>query len=200
MMLHLQSIGCHNINVVTPTHYSPHIVKALDIAAGRGLRLPVVWNTSGWERLEILKLLDGIVDIYLPDIKYYGSEEADTYSSGAHSYPELTRQAVLEMQRQVGTARPGDDGLIHRGLMIRHLVMPNDVGGSEQIMEWIAAELPHDTYVNVMAQYTPFYKAFELPRIARRITPEEYTRVVERARELGLTQLDVASLRWLPGR
>ena len=180
-MLHLQRIGCHNINVVTPTHYSPHIVKALDIAAGRGLRLPIVWNTSGWERMEILRLLDGIVDIYLPDIKYHDSEEAATYSSGARDYPEVTRKAVVEMQRQVGTARPAEDGMIYRGLMIRHLVMPGSVSGSEQIMEWIADELPHDTYVNIMAQYTPHYKAFEHPPIARRVTVEEYARVVAKA-------------------
>ncbi|MFP4567250.1 MAG: radical SAM protein [Spirochaetaceae bacterium] len=200
MMLHLQRIGCHNINVVTPTHYSAHIVKALDIAAGRGLRLPVVWNTSGWERLEIVQLLDGIVDIYLPDIKYSEGGEAATYSSAAADYPETTRRAVLEMQRQVGTARPAEDGLIYRGLMIRHLVMPDSVGGSQQVMEWIAENLPADTYVNIMAQYTPQYKAFEHPRIARRVTTEEYTRVVDRARELGLTQLDVASRHRLPGQ
>jgi putative pyruvate formate lyase activating enzyme len=196
-MLHLQRIGCHNINVVTPTHYSPHIVKALDIAAGRGLRLPVVYNTSGWERIEILGLLDGIVDIYLPDIKYHDGEEAATYSSGARNYPEVTREAILEMQRQVGTARPADDGLIYRGLMIRHLVMPNSVSGSVQIIEWIAAELPRDTYVNIMAQYTPHYKAFEHPAIARRVSVEEYSLVVEKAREVGLTQLDIQASRWL---
>lgn len=200
MMLHLQSIGCHNINVVTPTHYSPHIVKALDLAAADGLRLPVVWNTSGWERLEIMRLLDGIVDIYLPDMKYHEGEEAGTYSSGAKNYPERTRQAVLEMHKQVGTARPADDGLIYRGLMIRHLVMPDGVSGSEKVMEWIAAELPSDTYVNIMAQYTPHYKAFEHPRIARRVSGEEYSRVVQRARELGLTRLDVQAVHWLHER
>lgn len=197
MMLHLQSIGCQNINVVTPTHYTPHIVKALDIAAGRGLRLPVVWNTSGWERFEIVRMLDGVVDIYLPDVKYFDAEEAGTYSAGAASYPEVTRRAVLEMQRQVGTARPAEDGMIYRGLMIRHLVMPDDVGGSERVVEWIASQLPSDTYVNIMAQYTPRFQAFEFPRIARRVTSEEYGRVVDRARELGLTQLDVASVNWL---
>jgi putative pyruvate formate lyase activating enzyme len=112
----------------------------------------------------------------------------------------MTREAVLEMQRQVGTARPAEDGIIYRGLMIRHLVMPNNVSGSEEVMEWIAAELPLDTYVNIMAQYTPHYKAFELPRISRRVTYEEYYSVVERARELGLTRLDIASLHWLQNR
>lgn len=200
LMLQLQRIGCHNINIVTPTHYTPHVVKALDIAAARGLRLPLLWNTSGWERVEVISRLDGIVDIYLPDIKYFRSEEAGTYSSGAYSYPEMTRKAVPEMQRQVGTARPAEDGIIYRGLMIRHLVMPNNVSGSEEVMEWIAAELPLDTYVNIMAQYTPHYKAFELPRISRRVTYEEYYSVVEKARELGLSRLDIASLHWLQNR
>lgn len=197
MMLRLQEGGCHNINLVTPTHYSAHILKALDIAAGRGLRLPIVYNTSGWERLEIVKILDGIVDIYLPDVKYWDSKMAVKYSAGAKSYPEVTREAVLEMNRQVGVAKPAKDGIIYRGLMIRHLVMPNDVGGSEEIMEWIAKKLPRNTYVNIMAQYNPFFRALDFPKISRRIRPEEYTRVVNRARELGLTNLDVQGYQWL---
>ncbi|MBN2354741.1 radical SAM protein, partial [candidate division KSB1 bacterium] len=132
MMLHLQRMGCHNINVVTPTHYSAHILLALDMAAAKGLRLPLVYNTCGWERLEILQLLDGIVDIYLPDFKYADSEMAAKYSSQADTYPQVTRQALLEMHRQVGTAKPADDGLMYRGLMIRHLVMPNNVGGTKK--------------------------------------------------------------------
>lgn len=196
MMLGLQEIGCHNINLVTPTHYSAPILKALDIAAGRGLRLPIVYNTSGWERLEILELLDGIVDIYLPDVKYWDSDMAATYSSGAESYPHVTREAILEMHRQVGVARPAYDGLMRRGLMIRHLVMPNDVSGSLKIIEWIAGNLPKDTYVNIMAQYNPVYKAYDYPEIARRITSEEYEAVVEKAEEVGLTNLDIQG-RWL---
>lgn len=196
MMLDLQRRGCHNINVVTPTHYSPHILKALDLAAGRGLRIPVVYNTCGWEKLEIVRLLDGIVDIYLPDIKYAESRTAARFSAGATTYPEITQQAVLEMHRQVGVARTPPDGIMRRGLMIRHLVMPNHVEESIKVMEWIAANLPKDTYVNIMAQYHPCYKAFDFPEIARRVTPEEYRKVVRRARELGLTNLDVANLRW----
>jgi putative pyruvate formate lyase activating enzyme len=138
MMLHLQRIGCHNINIVTPTHYSAHVILALDIAAGKGLQLPLVYNTCGWERLEILNLLDGIVDIYLPDFKYYDNAMADKYSSGADTYVELTKEALKEMSRQVGTAKPAASGLIYRGLMIRHLVMPNNVSGSQEIMRWIA--------------------------------------------------------------
>jgi putative pyruvate formate lyase activating enzyme len=197
MMLRLQESGCHNINIVTPTHYSALIVKALDLAAGTGLRLPIVYNTSGWERLEILEHLDGIVDIYLPDFKYWDSEMSAKYSSGAESYPEVTRAAMLEMHRQVGVAKPTTDGTMQRGLMIRHLVMPNDVSGSERIMEWIAAKLPRDTYVNIMAQYNPLFRAYDYPQIARRITREEYDRVVTRAQDLGLTNLDIQGQRWM---
>ena len=197
MMLQLQEAGCHNINLVTPTHYAAHILKALDIAADKGLRLPIVYNTSGWERLEILKILDGIVDIYLPDFKYWDSEMSAKYSLDAESYPDLTRQALLEMHRQVGVAQPALDGIMPRGLMIRHLVMPNNAGGSEKIMAWIAASLSKDTYVNIMAQYSPVYKAYDYPEISRRITREEYKKVVIRAQEVGLTNLDVQGYGWL---
>ena len=197
MMLGLQKIGCHNINLVTPTHYSAPILKALDIAAETGLRLPIVYNTSGWERLEILKLLDGIVDIYLPDFKYWDSDMSAEYSSGAESYPEIAREAILEMHRQVGVAKPAKDGIMQRGLMIRHLVMPNNTSGSEKIMEWIAENLPKDTYVNIMAQYNPVYKAYDYPEISRRITSEEYEKAVKRAQEMGLTNLDIQAYRWL---
>jgi putative pyruvate formate lyase activating enzyme len=197
MMLRLQEIGCHNINIVTPTHYSAPILKALDIAAEKGLRLPIVYNTSGWERLEILELLDGIVDIYLPDFKYWDSGMSAKYSSGAEDYPEVTKAAILEMHRQVGVAKPAKDGIMQRGLMIRHLVMPNNVAGSESVMEWIAENLPEDTYVNIMAQYTPRFKAYDYPEISRRITGEEYDKVVERAQELGLTNLDIQRYWWM---
>lgn len=197
MMLHLQRIGCHNINLVTPTHYSAHILKALDIAAGKGLRLPVVYNTSGWERLEIIKIFDGIFDIYLPDFKFWDSEMAAKYSTGAGSYPEVTKKAILEMQRQVGVAKTAEDGVIYRGLMIRVLVMPDNVSGSERVIEWIAENLPKDTYINIMAQYSPQHKAYNYPRISRRVTAQEYDRVVRRAKELGLTNLDIRGYRWL---
>jgi len=190
MMLNLQKLGCHNINVVTPTHYSAHIILALDIAAGKGLRIPFVYNTCGWEKLEILKLLDGVVDIYLPDFKYWDSAMAEKYS-GAPGYPAVTKKALLEMHRQVGVAKPAKNGLMYRGLMIRHLVMPNNVGGSKEVIKWIAESLPKDTYVNIMSQYRPMYKAFDFPQIARRLTKEEYREVVDYARELGLTNLDI---------
>ena len=195
MMLVLQERGCHNINVVTPTHYSPHIVLALDLAAEKGLKLPLVYNTCGWERLEILKKLDGIVDIYLPDFKYADGAMAAKYSSDADSYPEKTKESLLEMHRQVDVAKPAADGLMYRGLMIRHLVMPNDVGGTKRVIEWIAGNLPKNTYVNIMSQYRPMYKAFDFPEISRRITREEYEEAVDCARNLGLTNLDIQGYR-----
>jgi putative pyruvate formate lyase activating enzyme len=195
-MLHLQEIGCHNINVVTPTHYSAHILLALDKAAARGLRIPLVYNTCGWERLEILKLLDGIVNIYLPDFKYADGKMAAKYSSEAESYPEVTKAALLEMHRQVGVARPAGDGLMYRGLMIRHLVMPNRVGGTREVVNWIAENLPRETYLNLMSQYRPVYKALDYPEIARRLTREEYDEAVGWARDAGLTNLDIQGWRW----
>lgn len=191
MMLHLQKIGCHNINFVTPTHYSPHILLAVDIAASKGLRLPLVYNTCGWERAEILERLDGIVDIYLPDFKYADGEMAGKYSSKAYSYPEITKKAILEMHRQVGVAKPAHDGLMYRGLMIRHLVMPNNVSGSLEVMKWIADSLPKDTFVNIMSQYRPMYKADEYPKINRRIYRGEYEKVINYAKNIGLTNLEI---------
>ncbi len=196
-MLRLQADGCHNINLVTPTHYAPHILKALDVDANRGLRLPIVYNTCGWERIDVLALLDGVVDIYLPDFKYWDSDMAAAYSAGAESYPEITRQALLEMHRQVGVAKPTEDGVMQRGLMIRHLVMPNSVSGSESVVVWIAENLPKDTYVNIMAQYTPAHQAYDFPEISRRITGDEYQKVVQRAKAAGLTNLDIQGHWWL---
>jgi len=191
MMLALKNIGCHNINIVTPTHYSPHVVLALDFAAENGLRLPLVYNTCGWERTEILKMLDGIVDIYLPDFKYADSRMAAKYSANAATYPEVTKAALIEMNRQVGVAKPAGDGVMYRGLMIRHLVMPNNVSGSNEVMKWIAGNLPKDTYVNIMSQYRPMHRAKEFEDIDRRITRKEYRDVVDTARKAGLTNLDV---------
>ena len=191
MMLALQNQGCHNINFVTPTHYAPHIVLALDIAASKGLKLPIVYNTCGWERLEILRILDGIVDIYLADFKYSDSQMAAKYSSNADTYVEMVQSALLEMHRQVGVANPASDGLMYRGLMIRHLVMPNNVSGTKEVIEWIANNLPKDTYLNLMSQYMPMYKAFEYPEISRGITRKEYKDAISWAKSAGLTNLDI---------
>lgn len=194
MMIHLQQIGCQNINLVTPTHVMPNILGATRIAFQRGLRLPLVYNTSGYERLEILKLLDGIVDIYLPDMKYMDDEMADKYSSGARDYPEVAMKAILEMNRQVGKLLTDEDGDALSGLIIRHLVMPNGVAGSEKFVKWVSENLPKDTYVNIMAQYHPEYKAFDYPEISRPITREEFMAVMKAAEKHGLTNLDRGSI------
>jgi putative pyruvate formate lyase activating enzyme len=191
MMLALQKRGCPNINIVTPTHYSPHILFALDKAVDKGLRIPLVYNTCGWEKPEILKVLDGVVDIYLPDFKYSDNQMAGKFSSGADTYVDVTKKALLEMHRQVGVAQPASDGLMYRGLMIRHLVMPNNVGGTRGVISWIAKNLPKDTYLNLMSQYRPMYKADEYPEISRRITRAEYENAVNWARVAGLTNLDL---------
>jgi putative pyruvate formate lyase activating enzyme len=192
IMLQLQKMGCHNINMVTPTHYSPHILLALDDAASRGLRLPLVYNTSGWERMEILNLLDGVVDIYLSDFKFFEPEKANIYSPGAVTYPEDTKKAVLEMNRQVGVADPAaNQGLLRRGLIIRHLVMPNNAGGTDALLGWIASNLPKNTYVNLMSQYRPAFKASEFPEISRGLQIREYRKAIETAVKAGLTNLDI---------
>jgi len=191
MMLELQARSCSNINVVTPTHYSPHVLLGLDLAASRGLRLPLVYNTSGWERPDILEVLDGVVDIYLADFKYTDPLLASKYSAEAENYPILTKAALMEMNRQVGVAAPELNGVIFRGLIIRHLVMPGNVSGSLEAMRWIAAHLPADTYVNIMLQYRPAFRAHLYPEINRPVSRQEYIQVVEEARRCGLTHLDV---------
>jgi putative pyruvate formate lyase activating enzyme len=194
MMLELQKMGCVNINFVTPTHYSPHIVLAVDMAASRGLRLPLVYNTSGWERVEILKRLEGIVDIYLPDFKYAEEKMAEKYSSGAKEYVQITEKPLLEMNRQVGVAKPDRDGIIRKGLMIRHLVMPNNISGTKKVIEWIAQNLPKETYLNIMSQYRPVYRALEYTELSRTITREEYADVIKCAKEAGLTNLEIQGI------
>ena len=194
MMIGLQKMGCHSINLVTPTHVMPNILGATRIAFQKGLRLPLVYNTCGYERLEILKLLDGIVDIYLSDLKYMDNEMADKYSSGARDYPEGAMKAILEMNRQVGKLLIDEDGVALRGLIVRHLVMPNGVAGSEKFVRWAAENLPKDTYVNIMAQYHPDYKAFDYPEISRPITREEFLEAMKAAEDCGLTNLDSQSV------
>jgi putative pyruvate formate lyase activating enzyme len=193
-MLHLQRIGCHNINLVTPTHVMPNILSATRIALKKGLRLPLVYNTSGYERMEILGILDGIVDIYMPDMKYMDPEKAEKYSSGASDYPEVTKKAIIEMHRQVGELKMDKRGIATRGLMIRHLVMPNRVAGTREFVKWLAETLPKSTYVNIMAQYRVDYRAFEYPEIARGITVGEFLEAMDWAEEYGLTNLDPQSI------
>jgi putative pyruvate formate lyase activating enzyme len=182
-MLHLQRLGCHNINFVTPTHFAPQLIEAVRLAAQQGLRLPIVWNCGGYESVEALKLLEGIVDIYMPDIKYGTEPPAKKYSA-APDYFEVAKAAVQEMHRQVGDLVI-EGGLAVRGLLIRHLVLPNGLAGSREVLEFIA-QLSRESYVNIMDQYHPCYKAFDYPELARRITPEEYEEVVKLAWDLGL--------------
>ncbi len=188
MMLELQGRGCHNINWVTPTHQLPMLVEALRIASRRGLRLPVVYNTGGYESVRALRLLDGIVDIYMPDAKW-GDNEVGQELSSVPDYWDRSREGLAEMHRQVGDLRFDDQGLIVRGLLVRHLVFPDDIARTGPIMEFLAS-LSRDTYVNIMSQYTPTYRAHEFPAINRRITSEEYRRALDLARQAGLHRLE----------
>ena len=186
LMLGLQRRGCHNINLVTPSHVVPQIVQATRVAASQGLRLPLVYNTGGYDNLEVIRLLDGIVDIYLPDFKYQDGELAAEYSSGAADYPEVAAAVIREMHRQVGDLETDSRGIATRGLIIRHLVMPHNIGGTDRLVRWIAEELGPDTYLNLMAQYRPEHRAREYPAIARRLTSEEWRQAVAWAVEAGL--------------
>lgn len=194
VMLRLQSMGCHNINFVTPTHVMPNILNATRIALKKGLHIPLVYNTSGYERLEIVKMLDGIIDIYLPDLKYMDAGNAAKYSAGASDYPEVTKKAIIEMHRQVGVLKLDHQGIAIRGLMIRHLVMPNRVAGTEKFVKWVAEALSKNTYVNIMAQYRVEYKAYDYPEIARGITAQEFLEAMDWAEKYGLTNLDPQSV------
>ncbi len=194
MMISLQKNGCHNINLVTPTHVMPNILNATRIALKKGLHLPLVYNTSGYERLEILKILDGIVDIYMPDMKYMDGEKAAKYSAGASDYPEVTKKAIIEMNRQVRDLQLDKRGIAIRGLIIRHLVMPNRVAGTEKFVRWVAENLPKSTDGNSMGQYRVEYKAFDYPEISRGITVQEFLEAMDWAEKYGLTNLDPQSV------
>jgi putative pyruvate formate lyase activating enzyme len=194
MMLALQDRGCHNINLVTPEHVVPQILEALPHAIQGGLRLPIVYNTSCYDSLDSLVLMDGIVDIYLPDLKVWTPAHARRYLR-MPGYPQVARAAVTEMNRQVGALRFGEDGLARRGLLVRHLVMPGMLAETEAIMQFVAAELGDGTYVNLMPQYYPAGLVGANGRdgyveINRRLTRDEYDRAAAFAREVGLTRLD----------
>lgn len=189
MMLSLQYIGCHNINIVTPTHVVPQILAALEIAIEGGLNIPLVYNTSGYEKIETLRLLEGIVDIYMPDFKYGDSQIAKKYSH-APDYPEVARKALKEMHRQVGDLKLNSNGIAEKGLLVRHLVLPHGLAGTKEIMQFIAKEISPNTYVNIMAQYRPCGKAYQDSLINRPITMTEYKEAIKMALEAGLTRLD----------
>ena len=196
MMLRLQALGCHNINLVSPTHVVPQILAGLYIAAQAGLHIPLVYNTGGYDALDTLKLLDGIVDIYMPDMKYADADLARRYS-GIADYPRHNQAAVKEMHRQVGDLMLDKDGIALRGLLVRHLVLPEGLAGTEEIVRFIAEEISKNTYLNIMDQYRPCYEAHRLPPLNRRITRAEYEAAVQAARAVGLTRLDQRIPRFL---
>lgn len=189
LMLDLQRRGCHNVNLVTCSHVVPNIVKALRIAIAGGLSIPLVYNTSGYDSLEVIRLLDGIVDLYLPDFKYQDGELAARYSSQAGDYPEVAAAVIRQMHRQVGDLVVDERGIAQRGLIVRHLVMPHNIAGTDRFVRWVATELSPSTYVNLMAQYRPAYRAVRHPEIARRPTPEEWRQALTWARRAGLVNL-----------
>jgi putative pyruvate formate lyase activating enzyme len=184
-MLELQESGCHNINFVTPTHVMPQILNALLLAAQKGLRLPLVYNTSGYELPEVIRDLDGIIDIYLPDMRYADNDAAVRYS-GAPDYPEFNQKSVKEMHRQVGDAQFDEKEVIKKGLIIRHLVLPGDIAGTEKIFRIIAQEISPETSISLMSQYFPAFEADKTPPLDRSITLEEYEHAVQLLKKYGL--------------
>ncbi|MGQ9643775.1 MAG: radical SAM protein [Ignavibacterium sp.] len=185
IMISLQRRGCHNINLVTPTHFVPQIVQALIIAIEKGLEIPLVYNCGGYESIETLKLLENIIDIYMPDIKYSDNEIASRLS-GIKNYWNVVRATVKEMHRQVGDLHIDRKGIARRGLLIRHLVLPDNLAGSEKVLDFVADEISKNTYINIMDQYHPAYKANDYPGLNRRIKSDEYQIVLDHAMLKGL--------------
>ncbi|MBZ5571824.1 MAG: radical SAM protein [Acidobacteriia bacterium] len=200
MMLDLQGKGCHNLNFVTPEHVVPQILEALSLAAKRGLRLPLVYNTSAYDSPDSLALMDGIVDIYMPDFKFWDPCQARRYAK-APDYPDTARRAIKEMHRQVGPLVTDEHGIALRGVLLRHLVMPGGVAGTAEIMQWIVRELGADTYVNLMAQYHPACRVneTEYPEINRRITGREFRKALDEFYAAGLVRLDSDAIPVEPG-
>ncbi|HSO06620.1 MAG TPA: radical SAM protein [Pelomicrobium sp.] len=189
MMLELQAAGCHNINFVTPSHVVAQVIDAVHIAARRGLRLPLVYNTGGYDSLEALALLEGIVDIYMPDVKYGDPDVARRYSK-VRDYVAVNEAAVREMHRQVGDLVLDEEGIARRGLLMRHLVLPHAIAGTEHVLAFLANELSRVTYLNLMDQYRPCYRAHDYPELDRRLSPQEFHRARLTAARLGLNRLD----------
>ncbi len=187
-MLRIQKMGCHNINLVSPTHVVPNILAAVKIAADWGLSIPLVYNTGGYDSLETLRLLDGIVDIYMPDMKYGESKPAAEFSQ-APDYPKVNFAAVKEMHRQVGDLVMDKNGIALRGLLVRHLVLPYNMAGTKKVMEFIATDISKATYVNLMAQYRPCYQAIGHPVLGRSPTVEEYQKALNIAYKTDLTRV-----------
>lgn len=185
-MLELEKGGAHNINFVTPTHYVPQLMEAMLLAYKRGLTLPIVYNSSGYDRVETLKMLDGIVEIYMPDMRYSNDESAQCYSS-AEGYPEINRAAISEMHRQVGDLILDDDGVAVQGLLVRHLVLPHGISGSEAIFKFLAEKISKNTYVSLMSQYFPAHKATSLEKLSRRLLRDEYKVALDAFDRAGLS-------------
>jgi putative pyruvate formate lyase activating enzyme len=188
IMLELQGLGCHNINLVTPTHQIPMILRALEIAKGKGLSIPLVYNCGGYESLRVIELLKGIVDIYMPDFKYSDPEMALKYSA-ARDYPDIIKSVIKEMHRQVGDLIV-ENGIATRGLLLRHLVLPAGVAGTGSVVKFIAEEISKKTYINIMDQYHPCFRAFDMPPLNRRITDKEYKDAIKMAVDAGLKRID----------
>lgn len=187
MMLILQNNGCHNINFVTPTHVVPQILAALDMAIDGGLRIPLVYNTSGYDKVETLKLLEGVIDIYMPDFKFWDPAIAEQ-TCNAPDYPEAAAKAVVEMHRQVGDLQIDENGIATRGLLVRHLVMPSGIAGTREVMSFIATHVSKNTYVNIMDQYRPCGKALHVEELARRVSVTEFKKAVEEAKDAGISR------------
>ena len=189
MMLSLQARGCHNINLVSPTHVVPYILEALEIAVAMGLYLPLVYNSGGYDSVETLELLDGIVDIYMPDMKYSEGKIAEQLS-GIKDYPQVNQAAIKEMHHQVGDLKIDEQGVAQRGLLARHLVLPNRLAGTQEVVRFLAREVSTNTYLNIMAQYHPCYKAFDIPSLARSLQRQEFYKAIDSAHQQGLYRLD----------
>ena len=195
MMLDLQGRGCHNINFVTPSHVVPQILAAVAIAAEHGLRIPVVYNTGGYDALSSLKLLDGVVDIYMPDLKYADAQLARRYSK-VRDYPARNQAAVKEMHRQVGDLVLDENGVARRGLLVRHLVLPNTIAGTADVVRFLANEISLHTFLNLMDQYRPCFKAGSIPDLNRPISRNEYRDAIRLAEVAGLHRLEGHGARW----
>lgn len=189
IMLSLQAKGCHNINLVSPTHVVPQILEALELAAESGLAVPLVYNSGGYDSMDTLQILDGIIDIYMPDMKY-DDENTATELSGIRNYPEVNKAAVKEMHRQTGDLEVSKEGVAQRGLLVRHLVLPHGLAGTKGIVHFLREEISRNTYVNIMSQYHPCHEALQIPSLGRPISSAEFREALSLAREAGLSRLD----------
>jgi putative pyruvate formate lyase activating enzyme len=196
IMLHLQKAGCHNINFVTPSHVVPQILSAIEIAVDNGLSVPLVYNTGGYDRVETLKLLEGVFDIYMPDFKFWNPEIAKTICN-AKDYPEVARKALIEMHRQVGDLIIDESGIARRGLLVRHLVLPHGLAGTREIMRFIANKISSHTYVNIMPQYRPCGRASEINELSDYLSQKDYKTALQEAKEEGVERLDSRKRRFM---